>query len=283
MANPQKENGFVPIATELFNALVKLRIPGEARQVLDFIILKTYGYNKKSDWISNSQFVKGTGVGKTHIDRSIEKLLQMNLITQKGNGVTEKGKPDRLTYSINKDYDTWKPLPKKVTVAQKGNGVTRNGRTITKLGKGVTLKGGYNIQSTINTLTIDNLQQTSLRDSPKIMQRYVKSYQNSQGHEIPLKALKITDEFLLALKVDYPSAKINENLMEADLYLIDLPNKKYKSHNLFFRNWVRRSLNDYEGRRNCRGSFKLAKTSPAISSEEHERQIKEHGENVWPS
>lgn len=47
MANPQCENGFTKIANELMEALAKIRIPGEARQVLDVIFRQTYGWNKK--------------------------------------------------------------------------------------------------------------------------------------------------------------------------------------------------------------------------------------------
>jgi hypothetical protein len=37
MASPQRENGHVEIANELFDALCRFRIPGEARQCLDAI------------------------------------------------------------------------------------------------------------------------------------------------------------------------------------------------------------------------------------------------------
>ena len=64
MANPNTEDGFIMIATELFKALYKIRIAGEPRQILDFIIYKTYGFKKKMDWISLSQFVDETGINK---------------------------------------------------------------------------------------------------------------------------------------------------------------------------------------------------------------------------
>ena len=35
MANPQKENGYVPVANAIFEAFRSIRISGEARQVLD--------------------------------------------------------------------------------------------------------------------------------------------------------------------------------------------------------------------------------------------------------
>ncbi len=108
MASPQLENGYVQLAGEILVALSKFRVPGEARQVLDFIILKTYGWHKKEDLISLAQFMNGTELKKNTVCRSINKLIHLNLITKKEN---EKGN----LYRFNKDFETWKPLPKKRT------------------------------------------------------------------------------------------------------------------------------------------------------------------------
>ncbi len=108
MANPQKENGNIQIATEIWEHLTKIRIPGEVRQVLDFILRKTYGWNKKSDKIALSQFVENTGLKKNTICKCLAKLQGMNLIS-----ITQLGNEIAKTYSFIKDFDTWKPLPKK--------------------------------------------------------------------------------------------------------------------------------------------------------------------------
>lgn len=114
MANPQTENGYTKIANEILEALAGIRIPGEARQCLDVIIRKTYGYGKKEDHISLSQFSAITHMGKDHICRNLNKLKEMQIIiAQKGN---EKGN----LYRFNKDFHAWTPLPKKAIVAQKG-------------------------------------------------------------------------------------------------------------------------------------------------------------------
>jgi phage replication O-like protein O len=91
-------------------------------QLLWVILRKTYGWHKKEDEIALSQFSDMTGISKPHVIRYLKKLLHKKVIAiaQKGNGTTK--------YSINKDFDTWEPLPKKATlhkkainVAQKGN------------------------------------------------------------------------------------------------------------------------------------------------------------------
>lgn len=127
MASPQIENGHIKLANDFFRALCKTRIPGQARQVLDFIISKTWGWNKKEDMIPLSQFVVGTGLQKYDVIDARNKLVGMNIII-----VAQKGNEETLTYSIQKDFDKWNPLPKRAMthnrcpkgqqpVAQKGN------------------------------------------------------------------------------------------------------------------------------------------------------------------
>lgn len=116
---PDCDDGYTRIANELLEALSRIRIPGESMQLFLVILRKTYGFGKKEDRISLSQFAV-TGIVKTHIPRAIGKLTSMNIITQKGNIYG-------ITYGINKYYATWKALPKKVTITQKGNGITQKG------------------------------------------------------------------------------------------------------------------------------------------------------------
>lgn len=106
MANPQWENGYTKIANEIMDALCKIRISGEATQCLNFIIRKTYGWGKKQDRISLSQFTKNTGVKKTNVCRAINKLKNMKIIIQIQD---DKGS----LYEFNKDYEQWEVVPKK--------------------------------------------------------------------------------------------------------------------------------------------------------------------------
>lgn len=107
MAGPQLENGYTQIANELLEAIARVRIPGETRQIYDTIIRKTYGFHKKADMISLSQFVLATGINRQNVIRAIKQLLTMNLIIKDDTGITCK-------YSINKDFISWRPLSKKI-------------------------------------------------------------------------------------------------------------------------------------------------------------------------
>jgi phage replication O-like protein O len=112
MASPQIENGYTKIANELMEALTRIRIPGEAMQILLFIFRKTYGFNKKHDAISLSQFHLATGINTPNICRAIKTLIAMNIIIKKDN-------QHATEYRINKDYASWKPLSKKITLSKK--------------------------------------------------------------------------------------------------------------------------------------------------------------------
>lgn len=126
MSGPQLEDGYMRIATELWVAICRLRIPGITRQVFDAILRKTYGFNKKEDGIALSTFVELTGLPKYDVCTAIKQLEQMNLIF-----VAQKGNVPWKTYGVNKVFSTWRPLPKKakpkvlpkkaMSVAQKGN------------------------------------------------------------------------------------------------------------------------------------------------------------------
>jgi len=117
--NPQTQDGFIRIATELFEALIRTRIPGEARQMLDAIIRKTYGFHKKQDSISTSQIMEMTGLSHRAIYKARRKLKEMNLIT-----VSKKGDSYITKYCVNKSYATWKVSPKKETLSKKGDRVS---------------------------------------------------------------------------------------------------------------------------------------------------------------
>lgn len=109
MANPQLEKGYTKISNEILEALGRTRIAGEARQVLDVIFRKTYGFNKKRDRISLSQFVLATGLKRSNVCRSIKKLIDIKMIIKIDTPIGE-------VYLVQKDFDQWKPLSKKIIV-----------------------------------------------------------------------------------------------------------------------------------------------------------------------
>jgi len=146
MANPQKDNGYTPISHEIIEALARTRIPGEARQMLDVILRKTYGWGKKHDQISTSQFIKATGLSRLSIYKARKKLLGMNLIT-----ISKKGDSQILIYSLQKDYEKWILSPKKELSPKKVTAISKKGK-----------QGISQLEPTIDTITIDNIQKKAV-------------------------------------------------------------------------------------------------------------------------
>jgi len=61
MANPQPENGHTDIANEIIEALWKINLSSYEWRVLLYLLRKTYGWHKKTDQISLSQFSGKSG------------------------------------------------------------------------------------------------------------------------------------------------------------------------------------------------------------------------------
>ena len=140
MANPQWEkDGYTKIATPIVENLMKIRIPGEANQVFWCIIRFTYGWGNKWAKISNKQFCLATGLKKVAVSKAINKLLEINIIYK-----------NMDNYALNKNYEKWKPLPKK----EKKQFVTKKGNNLNLLPKKVTIvtkKGNTSIKDNIYT------------------------------------------------------------------------------------------------------------------------------------
>lgn len=101
MASPQKENGFTPIANEILERLVNIDLLGAEFRVLLFIIRKTYGYHKKQDRISFTQFESGTGISRQTINKTIKNLVAKGLIVK----ICLPG--GNIGYSFIKDHENW--------------------------------------------------------------------------------------------------------------------------------------------------------------------------------
>ena len=111
MANPQKENGFTPIANEIVEKFCRYRLSGEEWLVLWVILRKTYGWNKPEDNISLSQFALLTDLKRPNVVRAINKLVSKKILA-----IIKKDTSFGNKYKFNKDFDKWKPLSKKIPV-----------------------------------------------------------------------------------------------------------------------------------------------------------------------
>ena len=104
MANPQPDK-YTKISNELIeNALCRTNLSSYQSRIVWAIFRKTYGWDKTSDWISNSQLVDMTGITKQNVSRTLKELKERNIIVREG-----------YMTSFQKDYDQWVELSRKTT------------------------------------------------------------------------------------------------------------------------------------------------------------------------
>lgn len=103
---PQTDRGFIRIATgtndnDILTALIKASLNATEYQVVLTVFRKTWGWNKKEDWISYTQFEKLTGKTRPSIWNAIEQLVKKNILVRD----SKQGK--QTFYRVNKDFSTW--------------------------------------------------------------------------------------------------------------------------------------------------------------------------------
>ena len=125
------------MSREFYKAYIRTRISGVQNQVFGAIIQKTWGAVPpvKEAQISNADIRKATGLESVAVSKALSELIERNFITKFGNYAPPK-------YCIQKDYEKWQALPKKVRCSN-GEGLRKSTKKplpnlvtdITKIGK----------------------------------------------------------------------------------------------------------------------------------------------------
>lgn len=99
----QIETGkYTRIVNEVLEQLVKGCLLGSEYQVVLFVIRKTWGYNKKEDVISFSQFILGTGLSRETINKTLKNLVLKKILVKR----CGLGK-QQISYKFNKYWKEW--------------------------------------------------------------------------------------------------------------------------------------------------------------------------------
>lgn len=102
MANPQKENGYTPIANELVEALAHTKFTENETQALFLIFRNTYGWNRKVWQIKKWKEFEDIGIHKANVKQTLLKLAIRQII---------KLNWQQKLISFQKDYTLWqKPI-----------------------------------------------------------------------------------------------------------------------------------------------------------------------------
>jgi phage replication O-like protein O len=109
MENPQPEKGHIDIANEIVDHLSSYHLSGNEWMILWVVLRKTWGWHKKEDAISLTQFEKTTHLSRPSVKEALNKLVgkKVLVVGKKVLGIN--------TYSFNKLYSQW-VVGKKVLV-----------------------------------------------------------------------------------------------------------------------------------------------------------------------
>lgn len=100
MASPQPDK-FTKVSNELLEAIIRTDLSGAQLRALLFVVRKTYGYRKKMDKISLSQFAGALGMRRANIPRVLDSLVSRNIIKKNDSSYI-------ITYGLQKNYENWR-------------------------------------------------------------------------------------------------------------------------------------------------------------------------------
>lgn len=121
------ENGYTRVANDTLDALSASDLSGREFRVLYVVIRRTYGFQKRIDWIALSQIVDATGIAKENVSRIISGLCEKQVIVREGDGYTKK-------IGINPQLTEWQ-VQKKVVKSDNGDVSKRQNVESDKLSK----------------------------------------------------------------------------------------------------------------------------------------------------
>ena len=103
------DDGYTRIANELLEAALCTELTVRQLKIVLAVIRKTYGFNKKTDRITNTQIAKMTGIHHTHICKAKNELLDRHILVMVG-----------CEIGVNNVVSEW------------GNAVSQNSKTLAK-------------------------------------------------------------------------------------------------------------------------------------------------------
>ena len=140
------DDGYTRIANDLLEKIISFPFTLRQQNLLLAIARKTYGYNKKIDWIGNKQLSELTRYPETRCSTTKNELIKMNVLVTKGREV-----------GINKNLNEWE------------SDITQTSKTFTKsVKKTFTKTVNHSLPKEVNTkdnTTKDNKDNNILLDS----------------------------------------------------------------------------------------------------------------------
>ncbi|WP_456309797.1 replication protein [Serratia proteamaculans] len=137
------DDGFTRVANELLDAVLASGLTEIQIHIVLAVWRKTYGWNKKMDWITNEELERMTAKDRTKCSTAKNQLIRMQVLVQQGRSV-----------GMNKNISEWKT---------KVNGFGKTFTESVKVSFTKSVKGSLPNQSN----TKDTIQKTINTDPPK--------------------------------------------------------------------------------------------------------------------
>jgi phage replication O-like protein O len=115
LESPQLEDGHLKIVNSIAETLARTQLSGYESRVLWFLWRKTYGWSKKTDLISLSQWVDGTWLDKKSVIRTLKRLRARHMIQRYGDEIITNS---TYTYEFNKHFGEWRAVAKSSPVTK---------------------------------------------------------------------------------------------------------------------------------------------------------------------
>lgn len=210
--NPQKENGYTPIANELLEQIISFDFSKRHLLVIMAIARMTYGYSKKTDALSGWQIAKLTKLDRSSVSKTINELFKLNVITKLDTGRVSHGVLVN-ELAINKLYKEWITVDKTSTVYKSSTVDKTSTVTVDKTSTQPLIKHPtHKAIKTNKTSIAKNTNKTSLPDGFSISER-VKAWAEKNGHDQLDKHL---ENFILSCeKNSYKYANWDSAFMDA--------------------------------------------------------------------
>lgn len=120
-----EDGGYTRIHNAILEALSRVTLSPVEFRIVFFLLRKTYGYNKREDVISISQFEEPAGCSHRATITALQNLLRLRIITRRQAGVQS------YSYGFNKYIEQW--LPESFISRRAGSAARlNNGRQLVK-------------------------------------------------------------------------------------------------------------------------------------------------------
>lgn len=110
MADVQVENGYIRIATELMDEIIRRDFSKRQLAILHLIIRLSYGCQRKDCLIGKFNFFELAGLNKSDIKKELQFLRECRVLNWS---------EETMLFSVNKDYEKWQINPSKGYQKQK--------------------------------------------------------------------------------------------------------------------------------------------------------------------